>query len=58
MAGQYSEIGKQILDVGSKRAKLICTGNWEYDLEGTNKKRMSDASFWQPKMEKVTNVNV
>jgi hypothetical protein len=58
MAGSYSEIGKEILDVGSKKARLICTGNWKYGLENSNKVRMSDTSFFKPSMEKITDVNV
>lgn len=29
LAGRLTEIGKQILEKGTKEAKLICTGNWD-----------------------------
>ena len=58
MAGAYTEIGKEILDVGSRKAKLICTGNWKYGLENSKRVRMSDASFFKPNHEKITDVNV
>ena len=58
MAGSYTSIGKEILDVGSRKARLICTGNWKYGLENSNKLRMSDTSFFKPGMEKITDINV
>jgi hypothetical protein len=58
MAGSYTSIGKEILQVGSRKAKLICTGNWKYGLENSSKVRMSDTSFFKPGNEKVTDINV
>jgi hypothetical protein len=29
LAGRMTEIGNQILKIGSQQAKFICTGNWD-----------------------------
>jgi len=30
LAGLLTEIGEQILLIGSQKAKFICTGNWKF----------------------------
>ena len=30
LAGKLTEIGQQILLIGSQKAKFVCTGNWEF----------------------------
>lgn len=30
LAGKLTQIGQQILMIGSQKAKFICTGNWDF----------------------------
>jgi hypothetical protein len=31
LAGRLTEIGEQILLLGSQKAKFVCTGNWDFE---------------------------
>lgn len=61
LAGRLTEIGKQILEKGTKEAKLICTGNWD-EMFVTNKSKKggrgemteSRDTFFRPCYKKVT----
>ena len=55
LAGRLTEIGEQILLIGSQKAKFICTGHWD-QLEQINPKGSRHSSF-RPSMEKITHFN-
>jgi hypothetical protein len=55
LAGRLTEIGKQILLIGSQKAKFICTGQW--DFEYTKGQQTSTKSSFRPGNEKITNFN-
>mmetsp|Transcript_21855 Transcript_21855/g.33872 ORF Transcript_21855/g.33872 Transcript_21855/m.33872 type:complete len:186 (+) Transcript_21855:465-1022(+) len=58
LAGRLTEIGEQILLIGSQKAKFICTGNWEFknDQKKNGKKSHLERDFG-PGFEKVTSFN-
>ena len=51
LAGRLTEIGEQILLIGSQKAKFICTGNWEF--KGYSRKN-DKKDLYKPSFEKVT----
>lgn len=54
LAGRLTEIGEQILLIGSQKAKFICTGQW--DFEYTKDKKSAQSTF-RPGNEKITRFN-
>ena len=55
LAGKLTEIGPEIMKIGHRKAKLICTGNWQHNLEGNPKWVESESSFYLPTKKKITN---
>ena len=51
LAGRLTEIGEQILKIGSQKAKFICTGNWDNMFV---EKKGSSHSSYRPSFTKVT----
>lgn len=52
LAGRMTEIGEQILKLGSSKAKNICTGNWDnLFVEG---KRNGTSTSFRPGNIKIT----
>ena len=41
LAGRLTEIGEQILLIGSQKAKFICTGDWKFKSYQNSKKKNS-----------------
>jgi hypothetical protein len=54
LAGRLTEIGEQILLIGSQKAKFICTGNWGSEI---SKQKGSAQSSERPGFRKITNFN-
>jgi hypothetical protein len=59
LAGRLTEIGEQILLIGSQKAKFICTGDWrnEYARLNNKGKKNSAQSTFRPGFEKITKYN-
>lgn len=59
LAGRLTEIGEQILLIGSQKAKFICTGQWDFDFKKKNgdSKISSAKSTFRPGFEKITSFN-
>lgn len=53
LAGKLTEIGQQILKIGSQKAKFICTGNWEFKFARKDGVLPSSQST-RPNMKKIT----
>lgn len=54
LAGRLTEIGEQILLIGSQKAKFICTGNWDFKFPKREGELSSAASSFRPGFEKIT----
>lgn len=54
LAGRLTEIGEQILLIGSQKAKFICTGNWDFKFPKREGQLSSAASSFRPGFEKIT----
>ena len=54
LAGKLTEIGPDIMKFGHRKAKLICTGNWQHNLEANPRWKASASSFYLPTKEKIT----